>query len=95
MTRDCPDSLAGVNDIRGELLPRLAFFILWTRADQPRHPLNGFQRRGALSMLLGGFYDGLEIHREEKIVYARFLVPHRVISTCMAAGGLRDDLTHL
>ncbi len=46
-------------------------------------------------MLLGKFYDGLEIHREEKIVYARFLVPHRVISTCMAAGGLRDDLTHL
>lgn len=46
-------------------------------------------------MLLGKFYDGLEIHREEKIVYARFLVPHRVISTCMAAGGLRDDLTYL
>lgn len=46
-------------------------------------------------MLLEKFYDGLEIHREEKIVYAHFLVPHRVISTCSAAGGLRDDLTHL
>ncbi len=46
-------------------------------------------------MLLARFYDGLEIHREEKIVYARFLVPHRVISTCMSAGGIRDDLTHL
>ncbi len=46
-------------------------------------------------MLLGRFYDGLEIHREEKIVYARFLVPHRVISTCTAAGGLRDDLSYL
>ncbi len=46
-------------------------------------------------MLLGTYYDGVEIYREEKIVYARFLVPHRVISTCRAAGGLRDDLTCL
>ena len=46
-------------------------------------------------MLLEKFYDGLEIHREEKIVYGKFLVPHRVISTCSAAGGLADDLTCL
>lgn len=46
-------------------------------------------------MLLGTHYDGVEVHREEKIVYARFLVPHRVISTCQAAGGLRDDLGYL
>jgi len=46
-------------------------------------------------MLLGTYYEGVEIHREEKIVHARFLVPHRVISTCHVAGGLRDDLTHL
>lgn len=46
-------------------------------------------------MLLGSFYDGVEIHREEKIVYGKFLTPHRVISTCGAAGGLRDDLTCL
>jgi len=46
-------------------------------------------------MLLGTYYDGVEIYREEKIVHARFLVPHRVISTCHVAGGLRDDLTHL
>lgn len=46
-------------------------------------------------MLLGKYYDGIEIYREEKIVLARFLVPHRVISTCHVAGGLRDDLTHL
>jgi len=46
-------------------------------------------------MLLGTYYDGVELHREEKIVYARFLVPHRVISTCRAAGGLREDLTYL
>ena len=46
-------------------------------------------------MLLGTYYDGVEVHREEKILYARFLVPHRVISTCAAAGGLRDDLAYL
>jgi len=46
-------------------------------------------------MLLGTYYDGVEIHREEKIVYARFVVPHRVISTCRASGGLREDLTYL
>ncbi|MGD0663439.1 MAG: adenosylcobinamide amidohydrolase [Syntrophorhabdales bacterium] len=46
-------------------------------------------------MLLGTYYKGVEIHREEKIIYARFLVPHRVISTCPAAGGVRDDLDYL
>ncbi|MEM5788137.1 MAG: adenosylcobinamide amidohydrolase [Syntrophobacteraceae bacterium] len=46
-------------------------------------------------MLLGMFYDGLEIHRKEKIVYGKFLVPHRVISTCGAAGGIRDDLAFI
>ena len=46
-------------------------------------------------MLLGTYYKGIEIHREEKIVYGRFLVPHRVISTCPAAGGIRDDLEYL
>ena len=43
-------------------------------------------------MLLRTYYDGVEVHREERILYTRFLVPHRVISTCPAAGGLRDDL---
>ena len=46
-------------------------------------------------MYLGSYYDGIELHREEKIVYARFLTPHRVISTCSAAGGINDDLTCL
>ena len=45
-------------------------------------------------MLLGSYYDGIEIHREQKIVYGRFLVPHRVISTCPAAGN-REDLEYL
>lgn len=46
-------------------------------------------------MLLGTYYDSVEVHREEKIIYGRLLVPHRVISTCPVAGGLRDDLTYL
>jgi adenosylcobinamide amidohydrolase len=46
-------------------------------------------------MRLGAYYDGVELHREDKLVYARFLLPHRVISTCPAAGGLRDNLGYL
>ncbi|MFH1060424.1 MAG: adenosylcobinamide amidohydrolase [Pseudomonadota bacterium] len=46
-------------------------------------------------MLLGAFYEGLELHREDRIIYARFLVPHRVVSTCRAAGGLREDLEYV
>jgi len=46
-------------------------------------------------MYLGSYYDGVELHRDEKIVYARFLTPHRVISTCSAAGGIREDLACL
>ena len=46
-------------------------------------------------MILGTYYKGVEIHREERIIYARFLMPHRVISTCPAAGGVRDDLGYL
>ena len=38
------------------------------------------------------FYGGVEIHRKERIIYAKFLRPHQVLSTCRAAGGLRDDL---
>jgi len=43
-------------------------------------------------MLIGKFYDGIEVHRSEKIIVVKFLTPHRVISTCRAGGGLRDDL---
>lgn len=46
-------------------------------------------------MHLGTYYGGMELHRDEKIIYARFLAPHRVISTCSAAGGLREDLDYL
>ena len=46
-------------------------------------------------MLLGKFYDSLEIHRREKIILAKFLTPHRVVSTCRAAGGLSDRMDYL
>lgn len=46
-------------------------------------------------MLMDILYDGLELHREDKILYARFLKPHQVLSTCRAAGGLRTDLSFL
>ena len=46
-------------------------------------------------MYLGSYYNGVELHRDEMIIYARFLSPHRVISTCSAAGGIKDDLACL
>jgi len=47
-------------------------------------------------MKLAEFYDSVEIHREEKIIYAKFLAPHRVLSTCRSSsGGMRDDLSCL
>ena len=46
-------------------------------------------------MLIDTFYDGVEIHREDKIIFACFLRPHTVLSTCRAAGGLRSDLQYL
>ena len=46
-------------------------------------------------MRIGTYYDGVEVHRNDKMIYARFLRPHQVLSTCRAAGGLRDDLGFL
>lgn len=47
-------------------------------------------------MKLAEFYGGVEIHREEKIIYAKFLAPHRVLSTCRSSnGGMRDDLSYI
>lgn len=43
-------------------------------------------------MVLGRFYDGLEVSRHDKIIVARFLRPHMVVSTCRAAGGMHNDL---
>ncbi|MDR1395845.1 MAG: adenosylcobinamide amidohydrolase [Deltaproteobacteria bacterium] len=46
-------------------------------------------------MLLASPYEGLEIRRTEKLVYARFLKPHLVLSSARCFGGLRDDLEYL
>ena len=46
-------------------------------------------------MLIDTFYSGVELHREEKIIFARFLRPHTVLSTCRADGGLRTDLQYV
>ncbi|SMC39439.1 Adenosylcobinamide amidohydrolase [Desulfocicer vacuolatum DSM 3385] len=46
-------------------------------------------------MLLGTYYDALTLHRNNKKVYARFNIPHAVVSTCRINGGLRDDITTL
>jgi adenosylcobinamide amidohydrolase len=46
-------------------------------------------------MLIDTLYNGVEIHREEKVIYAKFLRPHRVISTCRVMGGLREDMGYV
>jgi len=46
-------------------------------------------------MKIGHYYDAIDLYRKEKIVYAHFLTPHRVLSTCRANGGLREDLQFL
>jgi adenosylcobinamide amidohydrolase len=50
---------------------------------------------GSKNMLIDTYYEGLEIHREEKILYARFRHPHQVLSTCRAAGGLQHGLAYI
>ena len=46
-------------------------------------------------MLLETLYDAVELHREDKIIYARFLKPHHVLSTCRVAGGLQTGLDYV
>lgn len=46
-------------------------------------------------MKIGDYYEAVEVHRKEKIVYARFLRPHRVLTTCRFNGGLREDLEYV
>ncbi len=41
------------------------------------------------------FFDTVEVHREDKIIFARFLEPHMVISTCRCAGGIRRDMEYV
>ena len=47
-------------------------------------------------MKLTEFYAGIEIHRQEKIIYVHLIAPHRVLSTCRSsAGGMHDDLLYV
>ena len=46
-------------------------------------------------MRIETYYDGVEIHRENKIIYAKFLRPHLVLSTCRVAGGFQTGLGYL
>ncbi len=46
-------------------------------------------------MKLDTFYSGADLYRKEKIVYAHFLKPHRILSTCRSNGGVREDLDYL
>ncbi len=46
-------------------------------------------------MIIGVYYGDLEVHRIEKVVYGWMKSPHRVLSTCRANGGLREDITYL
>ncbi len=51
--------------------------------------------RGDNRMHIDTFYGDVQLHRTEKILFAKFLSPHRVISTCPVAGGIREDLDYL
>lgn len=47
-------------------------------------------------MKVAEFYGGIEVYREEKIVCARLLAAHRVLSTCRSSvGGMNDDLRYI
>ncbi len=46
-------------------------------------------------MVIGRLYEAVELTREEKIFYAEFLRPHRLLSSCRVNGGLREDLRYV
>ena len=43
-------------------------------------------------MLLKTYFDAVELHRDDKFVALRFLIPHRVISTSLTEGGIAEGL---
>ncbi len=43
-------------------------------------------------MVLGRYYGAIEILRLGKVLAVHLLKPHRVLSTCRVAGGIREDL---
>ena len=48
-----------------------------------------------MKMHITTFYDSVEIHREDKVIYAKFLNPHLVLSTCRLNPGIRRDLKYV
>jgi adenosylcobinamide amidohydrolase len=46
-------------------------------------------------MYLQTLYNGVELHREDKIIYGRFLEPHLVLSTCRSSGGMQRDMKYV
>ncbi len=46
-------------------------------------------------MHLNTYYNGVELYRGDKIIYAKFLEPHLVISTCRAGGGLQAGFDYV
>ena len=46
-------------------------------------------------MHLNTYYNGIELYRGDKIIYAKFLEPHLVISTCRAGGGLQSGFDYV
>lgn len=46
-------------------------------------------------MKLDTFYNTVDLYRKEKIVYAHFLKPHRVLSTSRMHGGTQEGLDYL
>lgn len=47
------------------------------------------------TMKIDTFYDGVSLFRRDKILYGQFHVPHLVISTCRAAGGVQWDIDYV
>ena len=45
-------------------------------------------------MKLATYYNGVELYRRDKVIYGHFLVPHLVISTCRAAGGIQRGIEY-
>ena len=41
------------------------------------------------------WYNGVKIHRADKIIYGQFLQPHLVLSTCRASGGMVQGLEYV
>lgn len=47
-------------------------------------------------MKLNTYYNGIELHRNSKIIYVRFLRPHRVLSSSLGTwGGMHEELEYL